>query len=487
MSSPNSAQARIHTRVHTRVRTRVRVVALAATLPLVVSATLVSAPAQAAEPPPPTYRVSILPFQANIVDMSGAGHIAGINYPDGQPFVWTPGGGVVILPTPAGTTNPGVVGVNSSGWVAGSLVVSGATLGVVWQPTATGYTMVTLPRPTGLGPALPVAIDDAGRIVGSAGAPGQFWSYPFLWTAEGGTQNLADLGYPTDLPTSMSPTSGWVALPTRAYRLGDPSSVIPLPQAPPNFGYAYTHAIADDGDRFVELQRPSSMYAARLFRLDAQTSTWVDLWGADVYSWFHGVADVNALGDMVGFIRYSALVSWAPGDPVVGLQTRLAAGYTGVPTDGYAPVVLSGAAGISDTREVLATASMGNSGRMVRLTPTGPCTAATCLRVTALTVGGSQSSTCTTGATYTASGTATVRDQAGRAVAKATVRVILVGGNSTVVTTVTTDRKGVAKFSGKLGTCEGTVTAFIDDVTAPGAELDRTVGILGRSALPAVR
>lgn len=475
MSSPNRARARI------------RLAALATALPLVVAAALVSAPAQAAEPPPPIYRVSILPFQANIVDMSGAGHIAGINYPDGQPFVWTPSGGVVVLPTPTGARNPNVVGVNSSGWVAGALVANGTTLGVVWQPTATGYTMVTLPRPTDLGPPMPIAIDDASRVIGSAGVPGKPWSYPFLWTADGGSVSLVSLGYPTDLPTSISPTTGWVATPTSAYRLGDPATVVPLPPAPASFSYVYTHAIADDGDRFVLAQRPSSMYAARLFRVDAQTATWIDLWGSDIYSWFHGVTDVNARGDMVGFRNYSAEVSWAPGAPSVNLQTRLAGGYTGVPTDSYAPMLLSGAAGISDTREVLASASLGNSGRMVRLTPTGPCTAATCLQVSALTVGGTQPSTCTTGATYTASGTATVRDQSGRAVPKATVRVLLIGGNTTVVTTTTTDRKGVAKFSGKLETCGGTVTAFVDDVTLAGAELDRSVGILGRSALPSVR
>lgn len=460
------------------------------TLPLALAAGLaLPTSVGAADPPPPTYAVSVLPVAfASSSDMSGAGHVAGVAYPSGLPFVWSATGGLVSLPMPAGSQSPQVLGVSASGWVLGTVSTATGTQGLVWKPSGGAYTTVTIPPPSGKSNAIPVAIDETNRVVGSAGTTGSIFRSPFLWTDAGGSRDLVALGYPNELPTSISPTAGWVAGATVAYRLGDPTSVTPLPALPSPFVYPYTHGIADDGDRFVVGLYPSSMYGARLFRLDAATGAWRALWSSDMFSAFHGVSDVNALGDMVGFRRYLGEVSWAPGDPMVSLQSQLVGGYAGVPTDLWPGMPVSGVTGISDGRHVLASATMGNnSGRLVRLTPAVPCTSATCLRVATLTVGATNPTTCTPGATLTASGTLAVRDQNGRAASGASVRVVLMSQYSTATASVTTDRRGNARFSGRLGVCEGTVTALVESVSKAGTGFDRSAGVLIRSALPTVR
>ncbi len=469
---------------------------LTATLTATLVATgIVAAPAQAATPAAPTYAVRLLPMPfASSIDVSSAGHVAGVGTPKPTspgvttPFVWSAGSGMTTLPVPTGATNVIVAGVNSDGWVTGTVQpASGPVQGVVWRPAGAAYEMVVLPTPAGLGAPVPVAIDDSGRIVGSAGVLGTPFRRAFLWSPTGGSVDLTTLGYPADAPVAMS-RSGWVATPTSAYRLGDPASIIPLPALPSPGQMPYTLGIADDGDRFVRGLYPSSQYSAMLLRLDAQTGTWTQLWSAPVATPFNDLADVNALGDAVGFIAQTATVSWAPGDLATGLPPYLAGGYAARPGDAYPGLSFTSASGISDGRDIVANANTGNNaGRLVRLTPTTACTVGTCLRVTALTVGGTTPSTCTPGATYTASGSATVTDQFGAPARGVSVSVGLLSGSSTVYTTVVTDRKGIAKFTGKLGTCEGTVTALVDDVVRTGATFDRTVGTLVRSALPTVR
>ncbi len=452
-------------------------------------------PAAAATPPAPQYAVRLLPVPfATDTDMSSAGHVAGVGYAKpgnaatSQPFVWSPAGGMVGLTLPAGSSAPTVAGVNSDGWVVGT--VQAGTTGwqaLVWRPSGSGYAAQTIPAPAGLTGFDPVGIDDTGRVLGSAGVTGTPFRRAALWSAAGGSVDLATLGYPADQPVAVS-RSGWVTTATTAYRLGDPASVSPLPPLPAPWVAPRAQGIADDGDRFVLGLYPSSQYLAMLFRLDAQTSTRTPLWNAAVATPFNGIADVNALGDAVGFIAQGATVSWAPGDLATGLTPYLAGGYAARPGDAFPGLGFTAATGISDSRDLLATAITGNNaGRLVRLTPTAPCTSGQCLRVVALTVTGATPSRCVPGATSTATGTATVTDQTGAPVRGASVSVGLLTGASTVYTTVLTDRQGVAKFSGKLGTCEGTVTALVDDVTRTGASFDRTVGTLVRSVLPTVR
>lgn len=481
----------------TRGRRRAAVRSAAAALTLISltgMGALGATPAQAAVPPAPVYAVSLLPVAyVNNADMSPAGHIAGVAASQvangalaGQPFVWQPSGTLTTLPLPAGASNPWVFDVNSQGWVLGTVTAStGRTQGVVWKPAGAAYEPVTIPVPAGRTNATPVALDDANRVVGTAGVPGTIFSNPFLWTDAAGSQDLVAQGYPTDPPVAMSP-GGWVATATKAYRLGDPASVSPLPALPAPYQLPYTYGIADDGDRFVIGHYPTSRTSDRLFRLDAATGVWTSLWAFDMPSWRYGVTDVNAQGDAVGFRYGGAEVSWTPGDPMLSLQSHLAGGYAGVAGDLYPGMSIGGAYGISNGRDIAGSALMGNNSRFMRMTPAAPCTAASCLRVASLTVAATNPSTCT-GTTRTATATAVVQDQNGTPVPNASVRITLLTQNTTAVRTATTSRTGQVKVSASMGTCEGTVTALVDSVSKTGAEFDRARGVLIRSVIPTIR
>lgn len=449
----------------------------------------------AASPPAPVYAVSVLPVPyVSAAEMSPVGHLAGVaaTHPangalSGVPFIWSPSAALVILPLPAGTTRPSVLDVNSGGWVLGTIMsASGATLGVVWKPAGATYLPLIIPPPAGRVSATPTAMDDANRVVGSAGISGTIFSAPFTWSEGAGSQDLLALGYPNDRPVSMSP-GGWVAAATTAYRLGDPGSATPLPTLPSPYQYPYTYGIADDGDRFVIGHYPSSRTSDRLFRLDAATGTWTALWASDMPSPYYGLWDVNAQGDAVGSRYSGAEVSWTPGDPMLPIQSHLAGGYAGVPSDIYPGLPITGASGISNGRGIVATALMGNNGgRIVRLSPDVPCTSVACLTVTGLTVAATNPRTCS-GATRTATATVVVRDHNGAAVPDASVRVVLMTQNTTAVRSGTTGRTGQVKLSASVGTCEGTVTALVESVTKPGSGLDRSTGVLIRSVIPTVR
>lgn len=475
-------------------RTLRRLTGSAAMLALLSAGTVSGPGAVGATPPAPTYAVTTLPIAyASSVDISGDGDVAGVAATQvanganaGKPFVWSPAGGLVILPLPAGATNPAVVEVSSDGWVLGTISLGTATQPVVWKPNGASYQVLSIPNPPGKVGASPVAMDETHRVVGSAGTTGSIFRTAFLWTEAGGSQDLAAAGYPADSPVAMS-GNGWVATPTVSYRLGDPASVSPLPPLPAPYQLPYTYAIANDGDRFVIGLYPSSRISARLFRLDAQTGTWTALWASDMPSSFYGLADANALGDVVGYRYGGGEVSWSPGDPMQPLQSTLAGGYAGVAGDLYPGLPIGRPAGISDGRVVATTALMGNNGgRLVLLTPTAACSAGTCLRVAAVTIAATNPSTCT-GATRTATASITVRNQNGAAVAGASVTATLMTQNSTVTRTAVTGTSGVAKISGRLGTCEGTVTALVESVSKTGTGFDRATGVLVRSVLPTVR
>jgi hypothetical protein len=448
----------------------------------------------AATPPAPTYAVATLPIvYAGSLDISGAGHVAGVAATQvanganaGKPFIWTQAGGLVMLPLPAGAASPSVIDVNSSGWVLGGVSVGTSTQPLVWKPTGTAYQVLAIANPAGKVGASPVAIDESNRVVGSVGTSGSIFRTPFLWTEAGGSQDMVALGYPTDSPVSMSGT-GYVATPTLSYRLGEPTSVTPLPTLPSPYQLPYTYAIANDGDRFVIGLYPSSRISARLFRLDAQTGSWTALWPSDMPAPYYGVSDVNALGDVVGYRYGGGEVSWNPGDPMRSIQSHLAGGYAGVAGDLYPGLPVGQPYGISDGRAVATTALMGNNGgRLVLLTPTTACTTGTCLHVASVTIAATNPNRCT-GATRTATASVTVRNQNGAAVAGANVRVTLMTQNSTATRTASTSSTGVATVSAKLGTCEGTVTALVESVSKVGTGFDRSTGVLVRSVLPTVR
>ena len=75
--------------------------------------------------------------------IGNGGHVVGasmLNQGSGLPFIWTPGGGMVAIPLPVGTTQGSARGVNTTGWTESSRFVIPKTAttrkpsGRIWTP-----------------------------------------------------------------------------------------------------------------------------------------------------------------------------------------------------------------------------------------------------------------------------------------------------------------------------------------------------------------
>lgn len=120
-------------------------------------------------------------------DISNAGHVVGssmLNQGSGLPFIWTSTGGMVAVPLPAGTSQAGARGVNSSGWVVGTasnafaipyLFDGDATYRIQdLIPSGTGWDLSTNTSSSAL------SISDNGVIVGTGVFNGAVHAYALV-------------------------------------------------------------------------------------------------------------------------------------------------------------------------------------------------------------------------------------------------------------------------------------------------------------------
>ncbi|MFM9957830.1 MAG: hypothetical protein ACKVZJ_07120 [Phycisphaerales bacterium] len=120
-------------------------------------------------------------------DISNAGHVVGstmLNQGSGVPYIWTAGGGMVAIPLPAGTSQAGARGVNSSGWVVGT-GSSAFAIPYVYDGTTTYRLADVIPPGTGWDlstntSSSALSISDTGVIVGSGVFNGNVRAYAMI-------------------------------------------------------------------------------------------------------------------------------------------------------------------------------------------------------------------------------------------------------------------------------------------------------------------
>jgi hypothetical protein len=104
-----------------------------------------------------------------------------------------PGGGLSLLPVPAGTDWSEVQSINSLGWLGGTGRVGGVWRALLWTPDSSGYQVQLLPAAaSGWLPASVTAMNDHGDLVGRYGPV----SRPYHWTAATGTVGLPYPAWP---------------------------------------------------------------------------------------------------------------------------------------------------------------------------------------------------------------------------------------------------------------------------------------------------
>ncbi len=460
-------------------------------------AAAVLTPAALAGPPASTYVADFVSTAASGVAMNGAGDVIGTSYtdtgcgsfclPPQETVVWK-NGVRTVLPTVPGLSGITVRGINAYGWIAGYAGLNGTTThAVVWKPNGAGYTAIDLGTLPGTTISSAIGIDDQGRVVGFCSTLSfPPTSAPFLWTEAGGMVNLVSQGYPADAPLAMS-NGGMVATWNASYSLSSPASVTYLPAAPSGFQLvADTPAINDDGEQARWLATTTSQALRYLFRFQHATGTWQQvsfLGNGNLQP--YGIGSINASGDITATEGGAARIAWGP----TGLAESLAPYVSGA----YKGAVLSFAGTQNSEGQILAQMFIGNSPRLVRLTPADPCLAS-CLRVSTIQFGARfvqdprfPGQCFQGGRMYNAAkANVTVTNEAGVKQSGAVVTARFLDDYWTnAVVTGTTNSKGAVTFSFK-GLCgTGAIGFVVDSVVKGVSSFDRTIGTLVASAIPA--
>lgn len=339
--------------------------------------------------PPAGYTASFVSTAATGAAMNAAGDVVGTSYPDPgcgsfclptlETVVWH-GTQRIVLPSIPGLTGITVRSINAQGWVAGLAGIPGTTThAVVWKPNGNSYQAIDLGTLPGTTISEAVGIDDLGRVVG--------WSTtmyfppsgsPFMWTESGGMTDLSALGFPDEVPLAISP-SGAVATPGYWYQLGNSNSVVAMPSPPQGFfpPGTYGTAINDAGDQARFLVSTGGQNLAYLFRYH-RNGTWqqISSTGNGNLSPF-GVGSINAAGDVTATVLGSGVIAYGPDGLTQPLLNLLSPSYRASGLTVGGPMNSNG--------EILAQVVIGQSRRLMRLTPAQPCTSG-CIRVSNLVV-----------------------------------------------------------------------------------------------------
>jgi probable HAF family extracellular repeat protein len=452
--------------------------------------------ASATTPPPAGYAGEFVSTAAFASSMNAGGDVTGTSYPDPGcgPFCLPPletvvwkGGTRIVLPPVPGFTGIYVRGINAQGWVVGLTGVPYTTThAVVWKPNGTSYTAIDLGTLPGTTSSEAFGIDDLGRVVGWSTT--QFFpptAAPFMWTEAGGMVDLTTLGFPNEQPFAISP-GGAVATPSYWYRLDDPSSVVALP-APPQGFYppgSYPMTINDAGEQARFLVSTSTENLIYLFRFHTD-GTWQQIsFAPQGHLSSYGIGSINAAGDVTATVLGTAQIAYGPDGITQPLAPLLSLAYPGA-------VVTAGGT-INDAGHILAQVMIGNSSRLMRLSPAEPC-ATSCLRSANVQI--------------SAKFIQDPRDPGHcslnlRAYNKANVRVTVTNEFGTPVSgvtvsgrflddywanapfTATTNGQGIASFSYKGRCGVGAIAFLVDSMAKAGSTLDKSTGILSAFAIP---
>ena len=273
-----------------------------------------------------------------------------------------------------------VSSINNAGWIAGYAGLNGTvTHAVVWKPVGDAYQAIDLGMLPGTTLSYAMGIDNLGRVIG--------WSTtlnfpptgsPFMWTESAGMIDLSAQGYPDEAPLAISP-AGAVATPGYWYRLEDPGSVVAMPAVPQGFypPGTYGTAINDLGDQARFLISTGGQNLAYLFRYHHE-GTWqqISTQGSGSLAPF-GIGSINNTGDVTATVVGSAVIAYGPDGLTQSLSSLLSAAYPGISVTAGGPMNNSG--------QILAKVIIGQSQRLVRLTPAEACTTG-CMRVSSLVI-----------------------------------------------------------------------------------------------------
>lgn len=450
----------------------------------------------AGAPPAAGYGVEFIATASWGNAMNDAGDVIGTSYPDPGcgPFclptletvVWQ-GANRIVLPTVPGLTGITVSSINAQGWIAG---LAGypytITHAVVWKPDGSTYQAIDLGTLPGTTVSYAVGIDNLGRVIG--------WSTtqnfppngsPFMWTEAGGMIDLSAQGYPDEAPLAISP-GGAVATPGYWYRLEDPSSVVAMPTVPPGFypPGTYPTAINDSGDQARFLVSTSSQNLIYLHRFHHE-GTWQLLSpSGNGQSSPYGVGSINAAGDVTATLLGTALIAYGPDGLAQSLAPLLSLAYPGVSVTSGGPMNNSG--------QILARVIIGQSQRLVRLTPAQACTTR-CIRVSSLVITArfiqdpQNPGQCFQGGSMynRARVVLTVTNQSGTVLRGVTVsgRFLDDYWTNAPVTGISNSR-GLVTFN-YTGICGvGAIAFFVDNAAKLNLTFDKSVGVLTGWAIP---
>jgi probable HAF family extracellular repeat protein len=441
------------------------------------------------------YVADFVATAATGIAMNDRGDVVGTSYPDPGcgPFclpvletvVWR-GGARIVLPDLPGFTGIHVRAINKQGWVVG---FAGwpytPTRAVLWKPNGLAYEIINLGVLPGTNSSEAIGVDDLGRVVG--------WSTttnfpptgsPFVWTEAEGMVDLSAQGFPDEIPLAVSP-GGSVATAAAWYRLEDPGSVSFLPPAPPGFAVgSYATAINDAGDqaRFLVSTGPQNL--VYLFRFHHE-GTWQMISGAGTGQLStYGVGSINAARDVTATVQSTAVIASGPEGLAQPLKGLLSPAYGGADIGTGGPMSSSG--------QILTRVMIGNSMRLMRLTPATPCVS-DCTIVSQMVMRGTfvqdpaEPGNCSPGgeAYNEVRAKVIVVDEAGEPLAGVKVQGRFLDDYWTnKAVSGTTNAAGGVTFGNK-GPCGVGAVAFLVDKAGQQARVfDRTTGIVTRSVIP---
>jgi hypothetical protein len=430
------------------------------------------------------------------VAMNDAGDVVGSSYPDPgcgsfclpvlETVAWRRGNRIV-LPTVPGFSGITVTGINNKGWISGYAGLLGTTThAVVWQPSGSTYTAIDLGTLPGTMTSTATGIASQQRVVGwSATLNFPPTGSPFLWTPSGGMVDLSTQGFPDESPAAISP-GGTVATAGFWYQLGNPGSIQTVPPPPSGFsppGSSAT-AINDAGDQLRFLASTGAENLVYPFRLPHQ-GTWRQIsFSGTGHLTTYGAGSINPALDITATVQSTGMIAAGPTEQLQPIAPLLSPAYPGAVVTFGGPMNASG--------QILAQVIIGQSKRLMRLTPAMPC-ADNCIKVSQLTMRGefvqdpNDPGHCspTNQAHNRVQANLTVTDENG--VPLGGVRI---GGRflddywTNRQVSGTTNAQGVVKFTNNGPCGVGAVVFLVDNATLGNRSFDRTTGILTDSVIP---
>ena len=424
--------------------------------------------------------VSTAAFGAAINDL---GDVTGTSYPDPgcgssclpplETVVWK-GDQRIVLPSLPGFTGLTPGSINNQGWVVGFAGLLGFGHAVAWKPNGDTYTAIDMGVLPGTTSSSAIGMDDSNRAVGYAQQTSGI-QVPFMWTEAGGLVNLASLGFPSEIPTWIS-RGGTVSTVDYWYRLGDPASVTPMAPTPRGFLLSGGGAINDAGDQARFLVTTSSENLVYPFRY-SHTGSWqqIGFTGTGHLSTY-GVGGINDNQDITATVLSAGMAAAGPDGLLQDLAPLVSTAYGGN--------ALTKVGSMNASGQILASMIIGRASRLVKLTPSQPCTS-NCIQVTSIQMKGKGPAFCDQGSAQ-AQARITVKSETGAPLSGVRITGHFLDDywlDETVVGQ--TNANGQVTFKHVGPPCVGAIAFLVTNAESrPARTFDRTTGILTNYVIP---